>query len=292
MLLLLACIEVVLRSFDNDYRNKEAWMQAHAQQVEVLALGSSHGFYGIRPDCFDKKAYNLGFSAQSIKYDQYLFNRYIDRLTNLQVVILPISYFSLFSEMETAGSWASVKAYHIYMGCDYHPYNPIYQLELINKEKWLGLAKKVGKEMSFAVADSLGWGYKREWGNQKPNFKQEAMHTVAHHSRSGKASTLANQERLQNIIEACGKRNIQVLLLTTPTHACYYTLLDSAQLAKTQNICQQLDKNFEHVTYLNLLKDSTFTDDDFYDGDHVNRRGAAKLSTKLNNWLCGDAVIR
>lgn len=283
MLLLLTGIEVVLRSIDNDYRNKEAWMQANAPSVQVLTFGSSHGFYGIRPDCFDKKTYNLGFPSQSIQYDQYLLHRYINKCSSLQTVILPVSYFSLFSEMEDGGAWAHVKGYHIYMGCTYHPINPIYHLELINKEKYLGIAKQMGKPLNFAVADSLGWGYKRQWGDQKPNFKQEAMHTVAHHSRNSQQSTLPNQQRLTQIIETCQQKGINVILLTTPTHPSYYTLLDSAMWGKTQHICEQLDKKYEHVTYLNYLKDSTFTDDDFYDADHLNRQGAAKLSTKLNN---------
>lgn len=74
-----------------------------------------------------------------------------------------------------------------------------------------------------------------------------------------------------------------MLLLTTPTHESYYTLLDEEHLALTVNACENLANRFSNTTYLNLLKDSTFVDSDFYDPDHLNTTGAAKLTKMLND---------
>ena len=48
------------------------------------------------------------------------------------------------------------------------------------------------------------------------------------------------------------------------------------------NACENLANRFSNTTYLNLLKDSTFVDSDFYDPDHLNDCGAAKLTKMLN----------
>ena len=48
------------------------------------------------------------------------------------------------------------------------------------------------------------------------------------------------------------------------------------------NACENLANRFSNTTYLNLLKDSTFVDSDFYDPDHLNTIGATKLTKMLN----------
>ncbi len=284
-LVLLIGIEWGLRSIDNDYRYKQEQMQRLCKEVEVLSFGSSHGHYGIRPDCFEVPAYNLGMPSQSIKYDHFLFYQWADQCPHLRYVVLPVSYFSLFGELENGAGWAHAKGYTIYMGYKGNGLHPIFNLELINKEKWLGLAKMLGKEWSFVTCDSLGWGCKREYGLQKPNFAEQATNTVASHSRTIDTMVQAtNEARLADIIATCQARGIEVLLLTTPTHPAYYTALDSAQWHTTQRVCEGLAAKFSNASYLNLLKDSTFTDADFYDADHLNTNGASKLTKYIQSY--------
>lgn len=283
--LLLFVVEWTLRSIPNDYKYKDAALSAICDSVKVLSFGSSHGHYGIRPDCMKLPAFNIAMPSQSIKFDHFLFLKYLDRCPELTHVILPVSYFSLVNELEDGAGWAHAKGYTIYMGYDGNGLNPIFNLELINKEKYLGLAKMIGKEISFVTCDSLGWGNKREYGNQKPNCTSFAMSTVEHHSRSVGLSMDANVDRIADIIATCLQRDIKVILLTTPTHESYYSLLDSAHLNKTTEACEMLARAYSNTTYLNLLKDSSFVAEDFYDPDHLNTRGAEKLTKILNCFL-------
>jgi hypothetical protein len=251
--------------------------------VQLLSFGSSHGHYGIRPDCFNMPAFNMAMPSQSIKYDHFLFYKYIEKCPKLSYVILPVSYFSLVSELEDGAGWAHAKGYTIYMGYEGNKYSPIYNLELINKEKYLGLMKCVGKPLTYVTCDSLGWGNKREWGNQKPNCTGLAYNTVQYHSENIGASIETNVGRLTDIIKTCAERDIKVILLTTPTHESYYSLLDSTHLELTVQTCEKLAAEFANTTYLNLLKDSSFVEEDFYDPDHLNTIGATKLTQKLND---------
>ena len=285
LFLLLFAVEWTLRSIPNDYKYKDARLSAVCDSVKVLSFGSSHGHYGIRPDCISVPAFNMGMPSQSIKYDHFLFLKYIDRCSQLTHVILPVSYFSLVNELEDGAGWAHAKGYTIYLGYDGNGLNPIFNLELINKERYLGLAKMIGKEITFVTCDSLGWGNKREYGHQKPNCTSLAMNTVEHHNRSLCFSMDANVDRIADIIATCLQRDIKVILLTTPTHESYYSLLDSVHLNKTIETCEMLAQAYSNTTYLNLLKDSSFVADDFYDPDHLNTRGAEKLTKILDNFL-------
>ena len=283
LILLLCALEWALRSIPNDYAFKDEMLSEKCAEVQLLSFGSSHGHYGIRPDCFNMPAFNMAMPSQSIKYDHFLFYKYIEKCPKLSYVILPVSYFSLVSELEDGAGWAHAKGYTIYMGYEGNKYSPIYNLELINKEKYLGLMKCVGKPLTFVTCDSLGWGNKREWGNQKPNCTGLAYNTVQYHSENIGASIEANVGRLTDIIKTCAERDIKVILLTTPTHESYYSLLDSTHLELTVQTCEKLAAEFANTTYLNLLKDSSFVEEDFYDPDHLNTIGATKLTQKLND---------
>ena len=50
--LLLMGLEVYVRSLPNSYKQKYQWMEQHADEVEVLLLGNSHGLFGLRPEVF------------------------------------------------------------------------------------------------------------------------------------------------------------------------------------------------------------------------------------------------
>lgn len=281
-LLLLGVTEWIFRSMPNDHKYKDERFTQICDSVRVVSFGSSHGHYGIRPDCMSLPAFNMGMPSQSIKYDHFLFYKYVDKCPNLSYVILPVSYFSLVNELEDGPGWAHAKGYSIYMGYKGNEYNPIFNLELINKEKYIWLLKNVGKPLTFVTCDSLGWGCKREWGNQKPDCTSLALNTAQNHGRSIGFSMEANIGRLVDIIKTCAERDIKVILLTTPTHESYYSLLDSAHLALTTQACERLDAEFSNTTYLNLLKDTSFVEEDFYDPDHLNTIGAAKLTKKLD----------
>ena len=281
-LLLLGVTEWIFRSMPNDHKYKDEKFTQICDSVRVVSFGSSHGHYGIRPDCMSLPAFNMGMPSQSIKYDHFLFYKYVDKCPNLKYVILPISYFSLVNELEDEAGWAHAKGYSIYMGYEGNAYNPIYNLELINKEKYIGLVKIIGRDLSFVTCDSLGWGNKREYGNQKPNCTSLAMNAVEFHNSGIGLSIETNLNRIVDIINTCQQRDIKVILLTTPTHESYYSLLDSAHLALTTQSCERLDAEFSNTTYLNLLKDTSFVEEDFYDPDHLNTIGAAKLTKKLD----------
>jgi hypothetical protein len=282
MALLLGAVEITFRSVNNDYKLKHHYMGQYADSLKVLSLGSSHAHFGINPAYFSVPAFNLAMPSQSLKYDWFLFEKWAPQCPNLTHVILPISYFSLFYHLEDKVMWTYAKGYHIYMGCTYHAYQPIYHLELMSKEKWLGLVKNIGQKLDFTTCNELGFGYKRQHGLRKPHWQEEAIEAISRHTKADTTHLHSNTSYIRNILTYCQEKGIQVLLLTPPTHPDYYTHLDSTQWNTTVRICQQFCKEFTNTTYLNWLKDSTFVEEDFYDADHVNRIGAVKLSSKLN----------
>lgn len=281
-------IEMKLRDVPNDYRYKHEWMIENQSHIRILNLGSSHGYFGIKPNVFSYSAFNLAFTSQSLKYDKYLYDTYASQCHSLDYLIVPVSYFSMRSDLETGVENWRIKGYCIYMGCDFHQNEPFYNLEIISKDKLWSIPDVIFDRISFISCDTLGYGtnYKMEYRNKDWSSKGEIAHR--RHTYSTTKFVDENIKYLQQIIDDCKKRDTKVILLTTPTYHTYYELLDLVQLEEMESICNNLDEQYENVVYLNWLKHKDFTDEDFYDADHLNEYGAEKLTKLLDqhimNW--------
>ena len=61
--------------------------------------------------------------------------------------------------------------------------------------------------------------------------------------------------------------------------------MDKKQLEITTEICNKLDEKYSNITYLNWLEKDNFIDEDFFDADHLNNKGAIKLTQLLNDYI-------
>ena len=95
-LIISIVIEFVVRSAHNPYKYKLSLIEKQKEDVQLLILGSSTADNGINPSFFDKKALNMAMGGQGIMIDAFLVNRYLHQMPNLEAIILPIDYGTLF----------------------------------------------------------------------------------------------------------------------------------------------------------------------------------------------------
>ena len=151
--LLIAAIpvEYMIRQVPNPYKYKYEWMQKNAEDVEILVLGSSHTFYGIRPEFFDGKAFSLANVSQGPKQDLYLLEYWANRYRNLKMVICPISFSSWCGRgLEYGSESYRCRYYKIYMDCDLYPDLSLYNLELSDYRTAKGKVTKLFTPDTFA----------------------------------------------------------------------------------------------------------------------------------------------
>lgn len=286
IIVLLFCVELKLRNTPNDYIYKHEWMNENSAKVKILNLGSSHGFSGIKPNLFSKYAFNLAFVSQDLKYDKFLYDTYAVQCDSLEYLILPISYMSQRTNMENSVENWRIKGYHIYMDCKFYRYGLFYNLELTSKDKLYSIFDMLLlHEVSFMNCDSLGWGTNYKLELRKDEWQKTGLAACQRHTIFSYEYIEDNKRYLKDIINDCAKRDIKVILLTTPTYKSYYELLDASQLTEMEEICIRFDEKYENVVYLNWLKHSDFTEDDFFDADHLNEYGAEKLTKMLDEYI-------
>jgi len=67
------CMELLLRQLPNDYKYKKEYLDAHANKIETLILGSSHSFFDLDPTYFSNITFNAGEVSQTLNYDFEIF---------------------------------------------------------------------------------------------------------------------------------------------------------------------------------------------------------------------------
>jgi hypothetical protein len=277
-------IEILLRNIPNNYKFKKHYLDEHAGHIETLILGNSHLYYGINPSYLHTDAFNAGHVSQPLAYDYLLLEKYNQQWKKLSKIIIPIDYFSMFSNMDSGGEPWRKQYYKVYYNIN--ATKPTDQLELSCNTFDLNITKIINyyllnkKELNCS---NLGWGTSYHSAKSKDLLKT-GVKAAARHTYPDEHLLMENLRVLKRIFKFAQDRNIEVLLLTSPTYQSYYKSLNKKQLSRTLEETHRIAEEY-HVRYVNLLEDNSFTKADFYDADHLNEIGARKLSLKVDSLL-------
>jgi hypothetical protein len=288
-LVIFLVIEYKASRLLNSYAQKKYAVEEQAPTLNVLVLGSSHALDDINPDFFSCKGYNLSNVSQSLFYDTRLCLKYLDRMPDLKGVIITMSYFSLFYELNNLPENWRDYFYFRYYGIRFptlsladpkiFSYTALYTRDFIsammfsklnNKDEFGDIQpngwKKVGAPAdSVAISDSTG----RE-------------HALFHHSLVRMNNLKKNVEYLRELLTELRRRNIRVCFVTTPVYQTYSKHLNPFVLHANQNIIRGLCREFS-ASCFNYSDDPRFPKSDFSDNDHLNVAGAEKFSRILDH---------
>ncbi len=293
LILVLASLEYFSRQIPNDYKLKNKYILENGLQIHTLILGNSHTMYGLNPAYFNSYTYNLAFLSQSLEYDYKLFDHYQNQLKNTKVIILPISYYTLFSTMISDHNEWMLKYYAIYMQIP-TKWNLSYHLEIASEPLKNCIYKNYDyykNDTATILCSTNGWA--KKVGHRKyDSIEKNAADAVKRHSFPFNKDFQFNITLLDSFIQLAKKKNIHIILVTTPTQKYY---ADSIVLQSNYKLMQKslesIDATYSNCVYINSLKDSSFLKEDFYDNDHLNENGAKKYSVYLDSILKNIEVV-
>ncbi len=276
--------ENALRNIPNDYLYKREYLDKHSNEIEVLILGSSHSYYGINPKFIEMKSFNAGYVSQSLNYDLAILKKYESKWEHLKFIVVPIDYASLYGRLETGIEAWREKNYYIYYGINNNNWTTNNELLsnkfLLNAERF---ESYYIKKKNMVLCSELGWG--KQGTKSKINLLKSGEEAAKRHLAKTTRYFEENLSILRTFIDFAKSKKVKILFLSCPTYKTYYEQLNKEQLETTINEATKLARNNNNVTYLNMLCDSTFNENDFYDADHLNSTGAKKLSMKLDSIL-------
>ncbi|OEU60442.1 MAG: hypothetical protein BAW33_00165 [Desulfobacterales bacterium C00003104] len=281
-------VEYIARQIPNDYSYKNEYLSKNAENIEILVLGSSHSFYGINPDHFTLNAFNASHVSQSLNYDYFIFKKFKNNFSNIKVLVLPISYVTLFSRLEDGIEDWRVKNYSIYYECEYHS-SLKYKTEILNT-KPMKIGKQVvkylwsnGKTKNITVS-KLGFGL--NYSNQEQSdLIATGISAAKRHTKKKLNKLDGNLELINKLITDSSKMDIKVFLFTPPALSSYIENLNTQQLLIMQINISNIVKKHSNVEYHSFLQDDRFVKGDFKDADHLNGIGAKKLTKIIDRMI-------
>lgn len=283
LLLLLGGLEYVQRHLPNNYTHKRQCLEAGLGQWETLVLGSSHGYLGVDPDYLPGKAFNLAYTAQTLYFDQFLLDKYLDSMPKLKRVILPISYGSLGAESyRNPGIYDKTFYYAQFYGST--AFTDWWDLERYSRVALFTVKRSVDRTRSYYTTDDSLLECRPDGFYNLP-FERD-LETNA--EESGTFHRLfffeelipTNLGYLDHIATRCAERGVRLYLISTPVWPSYLAHTDSVHLqltlAKIDSFAQAND-----LPYWNDMQDEAFAAADFYDANHLSAQGAATYTQRL-----------
>lgn len=274
-------LEFALRNIPNDYVVKNDYLKVHASNIEVLVLGSSHTYYGINPAFFSKKGFNAAYVSQSIDFDLAILKKYEKQLKKLHFLVVPVDYFTLYNSLELSDESWRIKNYALYYELDNLPFK--YHFELING-KFEFAVKRLAyyfKSETPITCNELGFGtaYK---AYKSLELVENGKLAAKRHTAAKNKSNQKLRNVLHKFVEFTEQNHIKLVLVTCPAYSSYTNHLKKAQLHEMYKVIFDVKKGHSNVLYFDFLKHKSFNASDFFDGDHLNDRGAKKFSLLLN----------
>jgi hypothetical protein len=281
-------VEVSLRSIPNDYTLKQNYWNNNVEQIENLILGSSHAYYGLNPEHFTDPTFNAAYVSQSLDFDLMLLNKFGGQMKALKNIVLPVSAFTFFADPENnLEAWRS-KNYVVYYNLTqastkYTDYSELLSQPL--KDNLERLYNYYYQNEATTASSALGWG--ANYLSQQSLDLIETGKTAAQRHSVEQLKSLKNkrlfeynQGLLTALLSWCQKNDVQLILFTPPAFESYRQALNPLQVQMTISTAKSYAAA-EGCLYLNYFGDPAFTENDFFDADHLADTGAKKLSKMI-----------
>ena len=282
IIFIIGC-EIFVRNMPSEYRQKRDQLITNADSIEVLVLGSSHAMDGADPRQFTLYTHNLAFGSQSIHFDRKLVEKYLHDLPKLKYVLIALDYNSLYFDHDEERDFF----YKYY-------YDISYKNRKFYKETFLQSVFVYTPGLTLSMIINSLKGDKRDelikgWINNSVR-NDKVVSSVERNEIRAKSfnSTVRTWEGgdsvvndLEELINLLLSKNITPILITYPVYSLMNNFLDVSTLERNRNVGNELSQRYQ-IPYLNYNDDDSFTIEYFFNCDHLNKEGAAKLSKKIN----------
>lgn len=279
-------MEVMLRHIPNDYKIKKNFLSNHASEIELLVLGNSHFYRSVNPEYLTLKSFNASYVSQSLDIDAAIFKKYLDSLTHLKYLVINVSHASLYYLMQESPENWRLKNYNIYS--DLHLSNTLAQhSELFSMKLNINLKRLLGYYIlhrNEITTNPNGWGPFGKLHDPKGVIETGKIALKRHNTTDYRFfNTVTN--RVNEIVDLAQQKKIQVIFITTPFSNLYRNGVYKDQKLKMDKFLEELISKNSNCQYFDFSNDSEITEEDFFDGDHLNVNGAQKFSIQLDSLI-------
>lgn len=269
---------------------------------QVLILGNSHAFCSFVPDilggALGMDAAVLGASGQNSAGTTDSFEAALEKgAPRLAIVELNAFYYD-YDLMRTQhksaalgningmpGALRRAKAAWRELGFENIPQG---MFQLLRSDlmwsRWADLLKRDGNANRYAGPDTLGYSY-MNW-HAAGHYDAARMQTDAVALRRDAAPIpldARNEAELRRLLRLAGKNGVELWLVKTPT--ALKSGEEAGKLAYVREVARQEGSAAIVHDFHENVEDMGLAIEDFYDGGHLSRSGAAKFTEYFTGWM-------
>jgi len=305
LFLLVLGMDFYLRNMNSLYKEKLSGIIEHANEIEILILGNSHASYGVNPNYFTDYAFNIAHPGQSIYFDKELTLQNLESLKRLKYVFISLDYHSLYfsSQRGERNIW-SYYGHGIkhpsedYNKADISPflfgYYPRVSFSFLRKDllaKWkfrnhaqyLDFNTEIGVIKTDVLAKGFVTFSGTDTGAFKNNYYQERMNGHDNLINNSTEEEIILNE-LDELITKLHSKGITAIFFSTPTFKDYNKILDPDIITHNNLITKKLCKKY-NMEFMDYSINHDFIKDEFFNPDHLNKKGAARFGKMLDSRL-------
>jgi len=305
LFLLVVGMDFYLRNMNSLYKEKKRGLTTYAHEIEILILGNSHAARGVDPNYFTDYAFNIANAGQSIYFDKELTLRNLEALKKLKYVFISLDYHSLyFSSQQGERDIWSYYGHGIkhdstsYYKADISPflfgYHPrvsfsFLRKDLLAKWKFRNHAQYLdfNTEIGVIKTDILAKGFVGFSGTDTSNFKNNYyLDRMKGHDNLITNSTEEEMalNELDELITKLHSKGITSIFFSTPAFKDYNLILDPDIITHNNLITEKLCKKY-NMEFWDYAIDHNFIKEEFFNPDHLNKKGAARFGKILDSRL-------
>jgi hypothetical protein len=281
-------IKIFISYYPNTFNTKANYLNSNLENIEILFLGSSHTQNGVNPKFIDISSANIAYGSQDYQLNSAIYFKYISRLKKLKKLIIELDYHSL--EQKNNADYFRLPWYYKYHDInlgDFKPYNKI-SLFLSNPDFFKNyLIRKLNPQTKKFTINKFGFvendfGIFEKFNFDKVTIAETALTRLKNrHNSVSIANFDVNKEILELILDDCIAKNIEVIILKTPQYLTYRNNYNKDKLERRRILLDSL-LSIGEIKVLDFETDVRFNVKDFKNDDHLNSKGAEKLSKLIN----------
>lgn len=303
-------INQYIELYNNDYYRSKLYssikMAKNDTDTEVIITGLSYSLRGIVEQLMNKKAAKLALPSQDLYYDYMIANNVICKNSKIKYCIIGIAYYSFNWDLSrTAQESLRIlnvyypifkDAHNLHLPKDYYFNKGIENIDnVINKSvKSIFIdgiydyyIKKIcGINLNPELPDVL-WNksaylnddIKKIIENDRKILGKERAQL--HNKLNYPKTVQENKNILRNYLELLKQNNIKATLVVFPTTEYYHENFDINVKNSFYSIINDLNNEYQ-FQLIDMFKSKNFNINDFADWDHLNKKGAIKMTKILN----------
>ncbi|MBE5105086.1 hypothetical protein IGI01_07235 [Bacillus thuringiensis] len=260
---------------------------------ELFVTGLSYPHCGMSTELISKKSIKLTLPSQDLYYDYLIASQLLSNNHSFQYCLIGIAYFSFYFDMSLSSEAYRIHNVYYPLFQDGHHtvvHSPLSTDGFAHLYTPMPLSSIFNSHFEYVLLDKLRdeslilpW-INAEW-NTAPlqvSFEEHGKIRAASHAKLSYPHTLVeNKSIFKNYLELLLENNIKPIIVVFPVTSHYFNCSSKKLKEDFYKVINDFQAQYA-FQILDLFHSPLFCDNDFYDSDHMNKKGANKMSALLN----------